>query len=778
MRSARPAVLALVAFSLLFWSFYTPVVGQNSAGRLAVSTDYELFGTSSLTGGGHVTWTLTGSKSADLRAKILHLFDEYGRIPRGFPFAGTLTPANGDGTLEPSEGVTYTDLLENVLEGVANRTIGTPVQYMLLYPFDLREKNGANPGVGFERSTSGLANTALNTTADVEIRFLFEANSATGDARVALPTKAFANALYEVFWYEAAQSPTLAPSGPYPGSWPFLLEGGWHNVTVNGRAAMWAGNLSTRLYDNGTVALSRTSADPALAASSAFYEPFDLRFASRAWATFNYTGQVADPGDRLRLEIARAPAFTVWTPLPFGSGLDVPPTLPGVWSNATVDLSSFLGQRVRLRLNFTADATGNARGFFVRDFVLHAPSYYEGEIVESDTHYLVGALSFSDPAVATGGIQVIRTPGGEILLYGSTWNASTIPDDTIRFRTFDATENPQVLFGVMIVASYGIARLQGSAYDRYREAYPREDRPGLRKAKWLHRLGKVAIAVLILFYFVPTATWAIGLRLFVLGPVYGFLALTLALLLGYGTRAYYQQRLEAAAPPIVGEEPVFVKKVALPAGAPEGMTGVDLGQDQGPVVSASGQVSLRCESCGEPQTVPEGMDPRAVQCANCGRHVRHLDEGKRYLIVAGNPAIVFAWMQDLSQGGKPALCLSPAAPDRLRLEFGVKDLPIVQVSAQKAGAVDPKKLDPSGLKALLPLARAGKGGVIFYDGLDQMVAEASIADVIGFLRKANDLAFVHGVTVLARVSPAFLPDLELKRLNAEFDEYIDLSALL
>lgn len=771
MRSARSAILALVAFALLFWSFFTPAVGQDSAGHLTVSTDYELFGTSSLTGGGHVTWTLTGSKAADLRTKILHLFDEYGQIPRGFPFAGVRVPANRDGILEPLEGVRYTNLTENVLEGMANRTIGTPVQYMLLYPFDLQEENDANPGVGFERSTSGLANTDLNMTADVVIRFLFEANSATGDARVALPTKAFADALYGVFWYEAAQSPTLAASGPYPGSWPFLVEGGWHIVPVNGRLAMWAGNDTTGRYDNGTVSLSRTSADPALAASSAFYEPFDLRFASRAWASFNYTGQVADSGDRLRLEIAPAPTFATWTPLRFGSGFDVPPTAAGIWSNATVDLSSFLGQRVRLRLNFSSDATGNARGFYVRDFVLHAPSYYEGEIVESDAHYLVGALSFSDPAVATGGIQVIRTPGGEILLYGSTWNTSAIPDDTILFRTFNAMENPQVLFGVMVVASYAIAHLQGSAYDRYREAYPAEDRPGLRKAKWLHRLGTVAIAVLILFYFVPTATWAIGLRLFVPGPVYGFVALTLALLVGYGTRAYYRQRLEAAAPPIVGVAPVFVKKVALPLGAPEGTIEAE-------VVQGERQVSLRCESCGEPQTVPEGMDPRALPCATCGRHVRHLDEGKRYLIVAGNPAIAFAWMEDLTKGGGPALCLSPAAPDRLRLEFGVKDLTIVQVSAGKAGAIDPKKLDPSGLKALLPLARAAKGGVVFYDGLDQMVTEASIAEVIGFLRKANDLAFVHGVTVLARVSPGLLPDLDLKRLNAEFDEYIDLSAQL
>src|SRR2546425_3186257 len=52
---------------------------------------------------------------------------------------------------------------------------------------------------------------------------------------------------------------------------------------------------------------------------------------------------------------------------------------------------------------------------------------------------------------------------------------------------------------------------------------------------------------------------------------------------------------------------------------------------------------------------------------------------------------------------------------------------------------------------------------------------SSLADVIRFLRKANDMAFVHGVTVIARVSPGVLSEEDIRRLNAEFDEYLDRS---
>ncbi len=815
MGSARPAGLAVVAFLLLFWSIFTPAVGQTPAGHMVVTTDYELFGTSDLSGGGHVTWTLTGAKADDLRAKILNMFDTYGQIPRGFPFEGTAGPANGDGALEPLEGLRYTDLLENVLEASGR---GTTAQYLQLYRFDLRQNT-------FERSTSGLANANLTTSGDVEIRFLFNANTTTRSARISLPTPALAESLYRIFSYDAVQSPTLTPSGAYPGTWPFLMEGGWHNVTTNSCpsgvpspcAAFWAGNDATGTYANGTTAVTRTTADNLLAGSSSIYIPFDLRFASQAWVTFNYTGQVADARDRLQLQIAYVDPFTNWTNLFFGAGLDyLPQTPPGVWSNVKVNLTGFLGDRVRLRLNFTSDASGSARGFFIRDFALHAPSFYGGEVDESDTHYLVGPLSFSSPVVRTGGLQVIRTPGGEVLFYSSTQNASAIPNETIRYAAFDVLENPQVLFAVMLVGAYAISRLQHDAYVRYRQSHPATYRLAVHKAKWLHRLGSIAIALLILFYFVPTATWIIGVRVFVSGLVYWLFAVALAVLLGFGTRAYYSAQLARAASAEGEEEMVVVKKVAIPTGpsaagavlgtCPHCLREI-LGTDptyrctcgamyhltcaasltqcpncRTPIIvdadRTTTDVSMRCESCGELQTVPQGTDPRIAPCSNCSEFLRHLDEGKRYLVVASNPAIGFAWLRDLTKVGRPAVCMTTAAVERMRLEFGVKDVPIVQVSAHTADAIDPKNLDPVGLRPILQITRERKGGVILYDGLDQIISESSLSDVIRFLRKANDMAFVHGVTVIARVAPGALADQEIKRLNAEFDEYFDLSAQL
>ena len=812
MGSARPALLALVLVLIMFWSVSPATEGQGPAGNLVVSTDYELFGTYDLRGGGHVTWTWSGPRATDFRLKVLHLFDEYPTIPRGFLDAGTATNANRDGRLDSLEGVAYTDLLERSLE---NAPKGTAAQYLQMYPFDLRDKTG-DPATSFDRSTSGLAGTNASTSGPVEIRFLFEANITTTDGRVPLATSALVDPLYRIFAYDAAQSPTLAPSGPYPGTWPFLPENGWHVVPTSpgGRGpAFWAGNDSTGRYDNNLDVSSRTVADPPFAAVDRAYEPFDLRFASRAWASFNYTGSVSGPGDYLRLEYAHPPAYVDWTNLSFSGGPTLSSTAPGVWSNATVDLSSLLGQQVKLRLRFHSDGAGTASGFYVRDFDLHAPAEYTGEVVEADTHYLIGLLSFSAPSAVAGGLQVIRTPGGELLTYGATWDSSRVPRDTIVFRTFDLVENPQILFIVMIAATYAISRLQQGAYERFRASHPAEYRPAALRAKWVHRAGKGGIAILILFYFVPTALLFVGVRAVVSGLAFWFLAVALAVGFGYGTRASYDRRLRRALAPIGGEEVTVVQKIIVPAPTESSAPVVGeclqcrrpIHQDdrtyrctcgalyhiacasglvrcancQQPIAAVVAQerkpVSLRCESCGELQTVLEGTDPRATTCANCGGRLRHLETGKRYLLVARNPALAITWMRDLVKGGKSGLIMTPASPERLRLEFGIKKAPIVQISSRVAGAVHPKDLDPA-LRAILPMAREGKGGVILYDGLDEVIAEASLADVIRFLRKANDMAFVHGVTVLGRVGPGRLSDLDLKRLNAEFDEFLDVTA--
>ncbi len=821
MRSPKPAFLAACLALLVFWAVVAPALGQGS--EMTVSSDYELFGANQLNGGGHVTWTLTGGAAQQLRADIVHLFDEYPAIPRGFTFGGVTTYGNHDGIIEQPEGQAYTDRLENVLEGnLPNApTAGTQVGYFLLDRATLLEKDLAG---GFNRSTSGIVGTGANSTADLRIAFLFNGGSATSYITMNLTTQAYAQALFRVFSIEADQS----------GSWPLQLAPRTGNVTLGWQslfydtahpAVLWAGNSAncptvptSCAYGNNENDSAATVMDSSLAAAGV---PLDLRFASSAWITFSYTGSVADAGDVFQVQAAPEAANLSWTPLANGTLSAGQPSPLGTWTPVRIDLSSYLGQKIRLRLLFTSNGAGTGTGFFISNFAIHAPASYTGTVVESDAHYLIGTVSFSNFQVPSGSPTLIRTPGGEVLFYSDAFGTTTPSPDTVRYEGFDLLENPQVLFVIMVVACYFISRLQDSAWDTYREAHPSVYRPAVHKAKWLHWTGRIAIALLILFYFVPTAFFFLGLRVYFNGPAYFFVALTATLSLGFGTRAYYRQRLEEAPPPVAAgdeeggeveplpeaeEEPVDETEVVAhcthclrPIHADEKTYPCSCGATYhmscasglmrcsncrkpiagiGVVGGEKRVLSMRCASCGEVQTVPEGADPRTLTCASCGGSLRPLDSGKRYLLVGSNPAIAFHWLADLTKGGKPALVFTTAAPDRVRLEFGLKGAQFLQVAAQGTGAIDARKLDPVGLKSILPLARENKGGVILYDGLDQMVSESSMGDVVRFLRKANDMAFVHQITVIGRVAPGILSEAEVERLAAEFDESLDLSARL
>ena len=315
MRSRPPVALALLAAFVLL-AFTAPrAAGQGPGDVLAVTIDYELFGISALAGGGHVTWALAGEPAREIRAKIVGLYDEYVQIPRGFSFSGAPTSGNADGQIDAGEGLAFTGHLENELEGAARNFTGTRIGYFLLDRADLYEQGDA---AALARSTSGLLGTRANGTEDLSIRFLFSGSTVASDTRVALPTRAYADALYEVFSFRDRQSPSLSATYPYPAAWPFG-EGAWRvTLADDGRPALWAGNGSTGQYDNSMVARMTAYEDPLLGPA------LDLRFASVAWANFSYSGQVAGPGDSLAFEIATAPSAEVVVmpmpaSIPFGS---------------------------------------------------------------------------------------------------------------------------------------------------------------------------------------------------------------------------------------------------------------------------------------------------------------------------------------------------------------------------------------------------------------------------------------------------------------------------
>src|SRR2546426_2530252 len=819
-RRKRVALLALVT-ALSMVNVIDRVEAQTGSVRIA--TDLELLGLGGLSGGGHVTWTLTGGEAQVLRAKILDMFDWYGAIPSGFAYGGNVTGRTGlsDGVLQAPEVNKYTDFLENELEGIRYGGAGTgiEVRFVKIDRADILEK-----GFPVDRSTDGLVGTSSTSAERLEIRFIFNARTISENWRFRFSDVVLANALHRVF--DLAQVWRSQNVNP----WPLLVEPGWHSVLLadgTGEYALWAGNLSTYppsgdpmtgRYDNSTARTTRTFVEPGVNYT-------DLRFGTWADVSFRYNGTVADTGDSLRLQVAPGPLFNTWSDLTSEDGYT---TLPNTltWRPIRYNLSAELGRQVRVRLNFVSNATGNgAPGFFIEDFAINAPSRFTGMIESAETDYLVGTLSFQDFDLRTGRANLIRTPAGESLLYGNPDNASAPPEDATHYRGFDFFENPQVLFIVLIFAAYLTSWFQDKIFAGFRARHPLKYRPTASRIKILTWIARAFILLFILFYFVPSVFALFGAtNAFVTGPIFWAFSISSTAGLTITTWLVYERQAKFI-PPDEGEGEAIPATAllsdaeAVPPPPPEAedlsrqrvLTCAHCGKEIEDLKDAlkcrCGQVyhescasdighcpncqrsfditrpaekrmvTAKCPSCAEIQIVPEAADLMQTRCEACGALLQEIQRGYNYLVLAPENDLDLEWFHSIVKKNVPGLAMSTTFQEKLRKEFGFEGVDLYWLTDTDSGpkSIDPKRLDFEMMRALSNFIKRTKGGAVLVDGLEYLVVENSFDRVLKFIKKVNDLASVHEVTLIIPVTAGSLGTDELTLLRKELDRVIETS---
>ncbi len=809
-RRQRVALLALLT-ALSMINVIDRVDAQT--GSVRISTDLELIGLGDLSGGGHITWTLTGDQARILRDKIVHMFDEYGAIPRGFAYPRSPVPAVEDGTLGSTEALAYTALLENEVEGIryAAPGFGSEVRYVMINAADILESR-----FPVERSSEGLVGTGANSTARLEIRFINNAYTVSQNWRFRFSDVALANALHRVFDFSQA----MGEFAPEPWA-PVRVENGWHSVLMadgmtalwHGNDATWSGNPLLGRYDNSTAMAAHTYLEPGL-------NETDLRFATWANVSFRYIGRADGPADRLRLEVGPGTSNVTWTDLTNEDGDTVLPDT-AAWRTVRYNVTGYAGQMVRFRLNFTSDATGNnAPGFFIRGFGINAPSRFEGTIESAETDYLVGTLSFQDFDIVTGRANLIRTPAGEILTYGASYNANAISGDSARFRGFDFFENPQTLFIVLIVTAYLTSWFQDKIFAGYRARHPLKYRPGAGRIPWLVWIARVFIILFVLFYFVPSFFALFGAtNAFITGPIFWAFSIASTAGLAIGTWLLYEHRSKFIPP----EEETFAPAAPLGEGVPPPPPELeDLARQRmltcahcrneivdlkaalkcrcGQVYHEScaleigrcpncqrefdvsrpaekRMVTAKCPSCGEIQIVAETADLMQTRCEACGALLQEIQRGYNYLVLAPENDLALEWFHSIVKKDVPGLAMSTTFQEKLRKEFGFEGVDLYWLTDTDTGpkSIDPKRIDFEMMRALSNFIKRTKGGAVLLDGLEYLVVENSFDRVLKFIKKVNDLASVHEVTLIIPVTAGSLGSDELTLLRKEFDRVIETS---
>ncbi len=811
----RVFVVLVLLFSFVSWVG----VKAQPTGHLVLNTDLELLSIGEITGGGRLKWTLVGEQAQVLRAKVLGMFDERGSIPRGFTFQFQSTGATGtdlnNSQIESAEAGMYLNYLENELEGILRNYQGVDFRFVRLKAADRAERD-----LPAEQSSRGLVETTASSAQNLEISFLFETiTTRTSERRFSQANRAFADALHRVFAFDTANE-SLSAAGCPPSCYPFPARNGWRVVpwSLVGGPWLWHGNSSiTEPWNNTTVDAYEPGWSNATFYSSdgAAVSPVDLRFATNASLTFEHTGGTGIEATQDALFVQLSTDGVTWENLTAANDGDGSAAVDrldlAIVGTSVYDLAPWLGDIVYLRLNFTADgdATVDGPGYFLRNLRIEAPSLFEGTIDMQHVDYVVGFLSFSHLDSPRVKPHIIRTPVGEVMYYYGTFEADDIPADSARFATFDVIENPQILFVLLVVCAWLLGLFRDKAWERYRQMHPVALRPTAVKAKWLHWVDRIVVLVLVLFYFFPTA---LGADLNVGGGAFWVLALGVTFGLSGFTTFWYRrkesmlpaevklepgERLASQLPPpppsAVPEEParticahcdmdiedpedVYVcacgQKYHVAHAAERG-TCVNCGRELAPPPPPERRmVTVQCPTCGEVNVLEEGTDASRAKCTACGVILKDVARAYNYLLIGDEPHVAYEWFNSVVRKGVPGLCMSTTFPEKVRREYGLPDVELYWVSDTNPGprTLDPKRLDFEIMRALSNFVKNNKGAAIVLDGLEYLVVENSFDRVLKFIKKVNDLASVHDVTMFVPVTSTGLGPEEMTLLRKEFDK--------
>jgi len=802
----RSRLAALVLAAVLLLLIASHAAAPPPTGEIRVNSDLELLGIGSVSGGGRMTWTLTGEQASTLRQKIIGFFDETYRVSVPFPnmpleyvVHPLFDPVRNNGILEEKEASIYADFLARYLTGAGQ---GFDYRYTRL-----TAANRLQQGLDIALSSSGLVNSRNSTTDPLELRFWFNAATNPPELWTNLSETRFADALHEVFSFRHNQN--FGGGLYWPLTRPFDIRAGdafWVDATGNcqaGQCFLAHSNRATGSYNASSTVYAQTSTRPS------FEDPLDLRFATEGTIAVDYSADVVS-GDTFKIEVCR---LALYGPLAGGCA--------GAWKTlvgdaitgsditarrrATFDLdapaNNLLGDRWTVRLNFTSAATTVTKpGVHIYRFMIDAPSHASGTIVSNHADLLVGTSDLNNWGLTQGNANYIRTPAGVVGFYSNTFDRDAQVGDSVRYQAFDFFENQQLLFALVVVAAYVQAYFMDRFYLEHKARYPIRYRLNVTRLSWLTWLGRLFIIFMILWYFFPGMFAVFGVRVIIPGIVlwgYSLGAMAAMIVL---TRFVYERQLQKAIAGGMSLAPTLEEKAQVCSHCFDAITSprdryicacgepyhghcatkltscascgrpVQVSASAAPAVVVA-MVEVICPSCGVPNKAAPAADLALERCVACAAPLKALDRGFNYLILAATPEPAFRWFNGLLAQGVTGLILSTTFPEKLRKEYALPNAEIFWISDTTPAPkiLDPRRLDFEIMRAFSNFVKANRGGAVMLHGAEYLVVENSFDKVFKFLKKVNDLCGPYEITLLVPLTPNSLEPEQMGILMKEFD---------
>jgi hypothetical protein len=417
------------------------------------------------------------------------------------------------------------------------------------------------------------------------------------------------------------------------------------------------------------------------------------------------------------------------------------------------------------------------------------------------TTIMLGSLS--NPELTQGSFSAIRNPFGEVLWYSYSGSVgpSTPAQDMVSYEAFSVKENQQISFILLFFGGLMILRMPGINFDKFEKLHPKKFRKNAKRLMSVRILAIVLVAVLTVLYFLPYL-FSFASRNAVVYAAYLYFLVPLAII---AEHLFARSMYNKAALSIPDESVVEIKQALIEKEEGEGEilckvcympieAGLDMFQctcDAAMHVNCAEKVqncpscgeplfpqrsrSIRCKACGETFMYSGTEDSYSVQCTKCGAFQEEIKAGRNYLVVDEDPRNAFMMIRAIGLSGRPAMCLTVQFPGKIRSEYDLRDVSVKWFSDSSTDIdnINPKDLDGDPMEIASTFLMTSKEAGILIEGIDTLTELNGFDKVLAFIKRLNDLAAIHGSTIVLSLDKKKMSEAQFKTISDEFDEIHD-----
>jgi hypothetical protein len=417
------------------------------------------------------------------------------------------------------------------------------------------------------------------------------------------------------------------------------------------------------------------------------------------------------------------------------------------------------------------------------------------------TTFAIG--SFTSPSLTSSGISSLRNPLGEVVWYsynGTAGPTHDIPDSLI-YEGFTVFENQQISFIVLLLGLVMILRMPGREFDKYEKLHPRKFRKYAKPLASVKISSIVVAIVLVVLYLFPFAFSFLSKNA-MFYAAYLYILVPVALI---GEHLFSKSMYNKAALSIPDESIIEVKQADIRPQAGEGeilckicYRPIDAGLEMfqcscgmtmhtecaekaqncpncGEPLFQQRTRSIQCRACGETFIYSGEEDPYSIQCTKCGAFQEETKAGKNYLIAWEDPRNAFMMIRAMFLSGRPTMILTMEFQGKIRADYDLRDIPIKRFSDSSSDIdnVNPSDLEGDSMEIVSTFLMTTKAAGVMLDGIEQLTEINGFEKVLAFVKRLNDLAAIHGSTIIVAVNKKGLTEDQFKMLSDEFDEIHD-----